>query len=909
MWISQKISKPTTSTSQILRSKLQTKLLENKDKRLVLFNAPAGYGKTMSVVQWLDSVSDAAWFSIDSIDNDPFRFTNYFMQSINRVTNNACAKSEEMAKSRQYANLTTFFSHALDELTSYTAPLHIVLDDYHHIESEEIHDAIQFLIKYLPSNITLVITSRTQPPLGIAHLLVKNQVLEITSKDLAFDKEESQTLLAQFFHENSAENNQLNDLIRQVEGWPSALQLIALSLNQHATTQIHAKLSSVNFHYIWDYLAEEVLEQQDQNTQNFLMKCAIFDNFTINMMQKITNDIDVGKELESILHLGLLITTQDGEQTWYRFHHLFSDFLRQRRKLILTNEETILQTKASQIWLEQNQPTQALQHAIYTTEPALCIDILEKHGWAIFHHGELLILEKALSHVDDNTLYCSPKLVLLKAWLAQSQYRGYQVESILNKAEKIRDEKNIPIDTDIEGEFNTLRAQIAINQADPQQALELSQLALSQLPQSAYQSRIVVTSIIGEVHHVLGKLDQATSIMQETELLAKKFMHYHQALWAMIQQAEILKARGELEGAKERIKRIEAFVLEKQLQLIPLYKFLLHLKSELYWLTHQYDKAAQYAQEGRDALAHYDESQSLQCYSMLGLIAFSRQDKEKVQWYIKRCNNLLIQDIYHIDWVSKVDALRLFNWHSSNDIDAIKDYIEHAEQQQPEVACNHFQQQQFINLAYAYLAINNFEKAQEYAQYNYEESQRVNLTLDKNKNLIMLAMISAQQDNSQQAQNYLKEAVLLSLKTNLNIYNLYFPEILGELRKLVRSDWKLAHVNKDVEKQAKNFIQDIVNTSSSEQNLESPFSKNENIRKILSHPLAPEVLLLEPLTQREWQVLGMIQMGYRNEEIADNMQVAYSTIKTHIRNLYQKIQLKSRKQAIEFANQLLDYLN
>lgn len=678
MWISQKISKPTTSTSQILRSKLQTKLLKNKDKRLVLFNAPAGYGKTMSVVQWLEDINETAWFSIDAIDNDQFRFTNYLMQAINRVTNNACSKSEEMAKSRQYANLTTFFSHALDELSSYTAPLYIVLDDYHHIESEEIHNAIQFLIKYLPSNITLVITSRTQPPLGIAHLLVKNQVLEITSKDLAFDKEESQTLLAQFFQDNSDENNQINDLIRQVEGWPSALQLIALSLNQHATTQIHAKLSSVNFHYIWDYLAEEVLEQLDKETQNFLMRCAVFDNFTIHMMQQITDDIDVGKAIESILHLGLLITTQDEDQTWYRFHHLFSDFLRQRRRLTLTSEETELQSKASQIWLALNQPIQALQHALLTTDPTLCSEILEGHGWAIFHHGELLILEKALSHIQDDILYCSPKLVLLKAWLAQSQYRGYQVESILNKAEQTLKEKSIPLDKDIAGEFNALRAQIAINEAAPQQALELSQLALSQLPQAAYQSRIVVTSIIGEVHHVMGKLDQATSIMQEIELLAKKFMHYHQALWAMIQQAEILKARGELEGAKERIKRIEAFVLDKQLQLIPLYKFLLHLKSEMYWLTHQYDKAAQYAQQGRDTLAHYDDSQSLQCYGMLGLIAFSRQDKEQVQWYIKRCNALLVQDTYHIDWISKVDSLRLLNWHASNDTDAIKDYIEQA---------------------------------------------------------------------------------------------------------------------------------------------------------------------------------------------------------------------------------------
>lgn len=907
MWISQKISKPATLTSQVFRSKLQTKLQENTNKRLVLFNAPAGYGKTTSVVQWLENVDEIAWFTIDITDNDIFRFANYLIQSINRVTGNSCSRSGEMAKSRQFANLTTFFSQTLDELSTFNKQLYIVLDDYHQIESQEIHDAVQFLIKYLPANITLIITSRTQPPLGIAYLLVKNQVLEITSTDLAFDSEESHSLLAPFFHENQDENKQLEELIRQVDGWPSALQLISLSLSQHKTVQIHDKLSTINFHYIWDYLAEEVFEQLEEDTKLFLLQCSIFDNFNIIMMKKITRNIDVGKEVETISHLGLFFTTQDEQEVWYRFHHLFSDFLKQRRKVTLASEETKLQAKAAQIWLEQNQPILALQHAILGEAPELCINILEQSGWDIFHHGELLILDDALSYIDEDALYSVPGLVLLKAWLSQSQHRGYQVESILNNAEKRFKKENTPLDIEIAGGFNAIRAQIAINQEKPEQALELSQKALSQLPQSAHRNRIVVTSIVGEVHHVLGKLDKASQIMQETELLARKFQLYHQALWAMLQQAEILRARGKLDEAQKRLEQIETFVLDKQLQQIPLYEFLLRLKSEIAWLRGHYDDAAQYAKKGHDVLSHYNESLSLQCYGMLGLIAFSRQDKEQAQWYISRCNTLLMQDTYHIDWVSKIDFLRLLHWHQSGDMNAIRQFISRAVP--PETACNHFQQQQIANLAYAHLSLGETDKAQEYATFAYQETERVGLVLDKNKILMMLAMIALQRDNFQQTQAFLKEAILLSLKTKMNLYNLFYPEILGELRKLMRTDWKLPYISNEEEKEAKNFIHQIVSQSSSDQNMESPFSKKDNIRKILSHPLAPEVLLLEPLTQREWQVLGMIQMGYRNEEIADNMQVAYSTIKTHIRNLYQKIQIKSRKQAIEFANHLLDFLN
>jgi LuxR family transcriptional regulator, maltose regulon positive regulatory protein len=273
MWIPSKLTRPARLHNAILRSRLLESLDQAPYYRLVLFRSPAGYGKTTMAAQWLNNHSHTGWFNVDESDNDTFRFANYLLQSINKATNNACLKTQAMAERRQFACLTTLFSELFGELSDYGEQTYLVLDDYHVINNEEIHEGMRFFLKHMPDCVTLVVTSRTQPPLGTANLRVRDLLIEVDNNLLAFDQEETE----RFFHKrvsSEIETTVLNSLREQVEGWPSALQLIALHAQQKPNNLAESALSMANFNrgHLWDYLAEEVFDQLDRETQQFSIR-------------------------------------------------------------------------------------------------------------------------------------------------------------------------------------------------------------------------------------------------------------------------------------------------------------------------------------------------------------------------------------------------------------------------------------------------------------------------------------------------------------------------------------------------------------------------------------------------------------------------------------------------------------
>ncbi|MDW1632000.1 transcriptional regulator MalT, partial [Vibrio sp. Y176] len=196
----------------------------------------------------------------------------------------------------------------------------------------------------------------------------------------------------------------------------------------------------------------------------------------------------------------------------------------------------------------------------------LVVEILNEFGWKMFNQGELSTLEHAINKLDAELLFSHPKLTMLRAWLAQSQHRYNQVGQLLEEAEEEHKKRNIELDIHYQGQANALLAQVAINSNQPEKALELAELALSQLDNTIYRSRIVATSVVGEVNHVLGKLDRALPMMQQTEKLARQYQVYHQARWAILQQSEILIAQGYVQAAFELQDSAFRLIEDQQLQ-------------------------------------------------------------------------------------------------------------------------------------------------------------------------------------------------------------------------------------------------------------------------------------------------------------------------------------------------------
>ncbi|UTV30240.1 HTH-type transcriptional regulator MalT [Photobacterium atrarenae] len=897
MWIPSKLTRPARLHNAILRPRLLETLEQAPFYRLVLFRSPAGYGKTTMAAQWLNEHPHTGWFSIDENDNDTFRFANYLLQAINKATGNACLKTQAMAERRQFACLSTLFSELFGELGEYHQQTYLVLDDYHVINNDDIHDGMRFFLKSMPDNLTLVVTSRTLPPLGTANLRVRDQLIEVDNHRLAFDEEETR----RFFDKrvsNSVESDVLTTLREQVEGWPSALQLIALHAQQKPDNLVESAVSMASFNrgHLWDYLAEEVFDQLDRETRQFLLQCSVLDMFNAELVSELTGRTDALAMLESLNRYGLFLNPLEGENNWYRFHNLFAEFLRHQRYSQIPQQRAELHSLAAKAWLKQNSPQQALLHALKIEDKELSVHILSEFGWEMFHHGELNLLEDSIALLDREQVFSTPRLALLRLWLMQSQHRYNDVGELIAEAEAQMQKHNVVLDDALQGEFNALRAQVAINQSKPEDALVLSEQALGQLPSTTYRSRIVATSVVGEVHHCLGNLSRALPMMQQTEKMARQYHVYHQALWAILQQSEILLAQGYVQSAFELLDQAFKLVKEQHLQQVPLHEFLLRLRAQILWCWNRLDEAEEAAQKSLDVLAPFDETKSLHAYSMLARIAVTRGEQDKAARYLELCNSMMDRSVYHIDWRANTDLANLFYWQLKGDIDSIQAWLKKAEE--PEAACNHFQQLQWRNIARACLNVGELERSQRILNMLLESCDKHNLITDKNRNLVVQAVLSKRLNQRELALTHLHEALVLTNSTGMvGIFLCDGGEISDLLQELVDSK-RLSELELH---RARQLLREM---TSKERNRSVHFDENF-VEKLLNLPDVPELIRTSPLTQREWQVLGLIYTGYSNEQIASELDVASTTIKTHIRNLYQKLNIANRQQAIETAENLL----
>lgn len=901
MWLPSKLTRPGRLHNAILRPRVLELLQQAPSYKLVLFRSPAGYGKTTMTAQWLADKSSVGWYSIDENDNDIFHFINYFIQAINKATNESCPNAQTLVEKRQFSSLQSLFGEVFSELSNYHQECYVVLDDYHLIKENEIHEGIRFFLKHMPDNMTLIVTSRSAPPIGTANLRVRDLMIEIDNDLLAFDADETARFFNQRFSEG-VDDTTIDNLRTYVEGWPSALQLIALQAQHNKKTLAQSVESVSNFSngHLWEYLVEEVFDFLDNDTRHFLMQCSVLSTFNDTLISELTERDDALSMLEYLNRYGLFIYPLEGEQNWFRFHNLFAEFLAHERQARLPQEENSLHHKAAKAWLKLDIPHQAMFHAQKVNDGELLTKIISTHGWRMFNHGELTKLESAINSLSPDKLYTNIKLPLIRAWLAQSQHRYSAVENMLAEAKQEIDKRDITLTTNDQGQVNALLAQVAINRSEPEKAFELAELALTQLDSNAYRNRIITTSIVGEVNHVMGQLDRALPLMQQTEKLARQHKLFHQALWAILQQGEILLAQGFVQAAFELQDSAFKLIAEQKLQQLPLHEFLLRNRAQILWCWNRLDEAEECAYKGINVLGHIDPSKHLHCYSMLAMIAISRGELDKAMRFIEKIQHLVQQSTYHVDWSAHASQSLLLYWQARNDLDAIKNWLDSATL--PEKANNHFLQLQVRNIARAEIALEQYDQATITIKFLQSEAKASHLITDNNRNLIIEAVIATKIGNDVLALETLKQALSLTNQTGM-VSNFLIDGVHIEhlLQKLSNS----ASLNELEKHRTLQLLKDI----SIKQKSRSTHFDESFVDQLVNHPDIPELVRTSPLTQREWQVLGLIYSGLSNEQVALELDVAGTTIKTHIRNLYQKLNIANRKEAIKTAENLLRLIN
>jgi LuxR family maltose regulon positive regulatory protein len=370
-----KLAIPPARAELVARPRLIERFSNGLRRPLTLICAPAGFGKTTLLSEWIRANPDQemalAWFSLDVDDNDPGRFLTYLIGSLIHSVGVDSDEALSLLQTSQPPPPKVILTALISGLETIDIRCALILDDYHLISNQVIHDALTFLVEHLPLQMHLVLISREDPPLPLARLRARGQLAEIRVDDLRFTLEEA----TQFLDQRPGIQlrvDQVQDLESRTEGWIAGLQLVALAMQGREDLDGFIAAFTGSHRYILDYLTEEVLNQQPESVRSFLLQTSILNRLSASLCDAITGQSNGHMLLEQIDRSNLFLISLDDERYWFRYHHLFADMLRRHLQHTSPDSEAELHHRAS-LWFEQNGwVTEAVEHAFAGTRRSPC---------------------------------------------------------------------------------------------------------------------------------------------------------------------------------------------------------------------------------------------------------------------------------------------------------------------------------------------------------------------------------------------------------------------------------------------------------------------------------------------------------------------------------------------------------
>ncbi|WOX06837.1 HTH-type transcriptional regulator MalT [Microbulbifer pacificus] len=901
MLLASKYSLPDCPEHTLQRPRLQSLLEQSQSDQLLLVTAPAGYGKTTLVSSWAaEQDNPVAWYSLDSGDNEPGQFCRYLVESVHRATGNGVPETSKILAAQHNLDPSLVISQMLAELRQLPSELRIVLDDYHQIDNPVVHDATRFLLRHAPAGIGVVITSRSQPPLGLGALRLQGRLLELTAEDLALTIDETTQLLAQRlpFALGSDRVAQLHQLS---EGWPPAVQMFALSVrNQEEVDRYLGELEQGHGH-ILDYLAEEVLERLEPELRQLLARTSILTRVNGLLAERLSGQSSGQQQLETAASRGLFLQAQDSSRQWFRFHPVFARFL--QRQLGDGEELTRLHQTASDTWQELKQPLEALRHALKAHDRERVHRLIAEQGEQFLREGQFRVLNDSLNWLGEEQIKRHASFTLLAARLARDSFDYERCNKLLAAAESWLQREDPKQWQAYEGAFAAMRAQVSISRGQILKAKEYAQEALELLPQEQDSERIAAQLVIGETSFCLGELDQAMHHMEAVEKATLARQDIPNAAWALCQQTEIAFANGLLKKASALQARAQRLVEEHHLVGLPISEFIYRLKGQLQWEAGDLDGAAESARRGMQINRKVGERWLLPEYTLLLKVALARGDKDECLEWMERVEHLLAGEHYHRDWVANADAARMRVWQALENSAAIASWQEQAEPVADRPS-NHFEQCYGRNHVRALISLHRWSDANRLLGRLQQVAEECGLITDQLRNRVLAAHLAWLRERRELALEHLRAALTIMQESDLTASFLQIGKpMIVLLKAALEETGELALSEQQADK-----AQQLIKLAQQQPELGGGIriELDETIvREILASDAVPDFLRHSPLTPREWQVLNAIHSGLSNERIARHFKVAPSTIKTHIRSLYQKLDVKDRQEAIALAEQLL----
>lgn len=539
------------------RRRLTDRLADQHRPRFTLVSAPAGFGKTTLLSDWLESSpeggdSTAAWLSLDVGDNDPQRFVAYLLAALRSVAPITTAELAAQGGQTAYSIAAAL----LDDLDVAGTSITLVIDDYHLIDNGEIHQTTSFLVDRAPANFHLVVASRTDPPLPLARWRAGGDLLELRAADLRFTVDEA----AAYFHDSmdlELTAIHVNALEARTEGWIAAMQLAALSMQGRDDVATFIATFTGDDRFVLDYLAEEVLECQPEAIRRFLLKTSVLERLSGPLCDAVTGTPGGRAMLEQLERANLFLVPLDDRRHWYRYHHLFGDVLRAR---LLDEDPSVvssLHRRAGDWWAANSEPAEAIGHLIAGGHVEHAAQLIELAAPAMRQSRQEGTLRAWLEALPDRIFHDRPVLVISLAGARMATGETTGVEALLQMVESMLDRSAAPLVVFDQELFNRLPAQVAVQRAglalsvgDLDATIAYATRALGLVDSTDHFRRASATTLLALVHWTAGDLD--TAVVHYAEAIDGFIAAGHLAdmLGCSLALADIQLIQGRLSDAK-----------------------------------------------------------------------------------------------------------------------------------------------------------------------------------------------------------------------------------------------------------------------------------------------------------------------------------------------------------------------
>ena len=889
-----KLNPPRIQPGYVPRPRLYERLDAGLQRRLTLVSAPAGYGKTALLSSWISGLGKnarSAWISLDAGDNDPARFLAYLIGALQTIAPEIDGDFRSALQSPQprimEEVLTTLINQLDAELAVPDRPVGIlVLDDYHHLTLQAIHDGITFLVEHPPKNLRIVISSRADPPLPLARLRGRGQLMEIRLSHLRFTADEAGLYLAQ------CPGQQLNDedaaaLTAKTEGWIAGLQMAAVALQGHQEAVEFIKDFSGTNRYILDYLLEEVLKRESRDMQDFLLKTSILDRMNGPLCDMLVDSARCKDEdhphgcqsiLEYLERVNLFVIPLDESREWYRYHHLFADLLRKRLLQTVGTKGTADLHRKATIWYRTNGlRSEAVEHAIMAKDFMLASDLIEDDlPGALWDRGEFVTIARWMKALPDDVVRSRKTLSIYYAFILFLAGRNVTAAGLLREVEEALGPAaaNLaPPSRELHGMAAAVRAYMARFQGDADAVARYSQQALALLPAENTVWRGSVAMVAGDAYSLRGDTPSAGVAYAEVLRIEREAGNGYLALLASLKLATNEWLQGRSYRAVETCRCGLEHAEKTGLARSPMAGGLHAFRAEVLREWNDLDGALFHAETGISLCARPGNAAvTACCYLFLARVLLSRGDLDDAEEAISK-----------LEWLTK--EFDLPTW--LIDAAPIMRAMSHLAQDRPQVAER--------------TIVESCPEAGKVTGYHNEGWNiilaRVLVTLGRREEVA--ALLDRLLQEAEAGGRWGRVVEILILQASAYRYTdheralacmeraLAIAEPEGYVRVFLEAGDTVAGLLRQTAARglAAAYIGKLLGT------LARPDHR----------PRPPTQAPADPLSERELAVLRLLAAGLSKPEIARELIVAESTVRSHVKNIYAKLDAHRRREAVERA--------